>query len=355
MANFRSHIADSSTGDGRRRTGLRSPVVGHPCSNQRGVALILVLWIFIFLFVVAFDFSASVREEGMASHRYAAEGEGYYLALAGFERGLYKLLSPPTGSSRPAAVQWKDIACWDLNEEQLGGGFYRVRPTDEGGKIHLNRVNEATLRRVFTNLGVEEHQRAVLVDSIMDWRDQDDLHRANGAEKDDYYGQLSPPYSPKNGPFDMVEELLWVRGVTPDLFYGQEGEVGLREIFTVDSPMDRVNVGTASAEVIHALLGIPLKDSRRFVEERCKLMGEGTLADILKFLGIPAGDAAMRQVVFAAPTVIALEAAGYHGESDQRRQVKGVVRLLGGQRGFELLRWLDRDTGSFQVKMQSEK
>src|SRR5262249_31118003 len=61
-------------------------------ANERGAALIIVLWIFIFLFVVAFDFSASVREEGMATHRYAEETEGYYLALAGFQQGIYEVL-----------------------------------------------------------------------------------------------------------------------------------------------------------------------------------------------------------------------------------------------------------------------
>src|SRR3972149_3660134 len=66
--------------------------------NERGVALLLVLWIFIFLFVVAFEFTSSAREEGAAARRYAEETEGYYLALAGFQQGLYELL---TQSSQP--------------------------------------------------------------------------------------------------------------------------------------------------------------------------------------------------------------------------------------------------------------
>ena len=46
------------------------------CTNERGVALIVVLWIFIFLFVVAFAFSSSVREEAYAAHRYNDETQG---------------------------------------------------------------------------------------------------------------------------------------------------------------------------------------------------------------------------------------------------------------------------------------
>jgi general secretion pathway protein K len=321
--------------------------------NQRGVALLVVLWIFIFLLVVAFDFSASVREEATAAHRYSDETQGYYIALAGFERGVYEFLQQSTARDALATQKKADIFDGDWHEEALGGGAFRVRWVDEGGKININRADEDTLRRVFTNLGIEEPNKAILVDSIMDWRDPDDLHRASGAEND-YYRSLTPPYTAKNGPFDTVEDLLWVRGMTPELFYGYgdaQGDraentqrAGLREIFTVDSPIDRVNLRTASADVIHALTGIPLEKSRRFVDERKKL-SDKTLADLLPLLGIGASDAALQQFVFANPAVVTVEAEGRPTESRLSRRVKGVVRAAGGGREFELMRWIDRDVG----------
>ncbi len=323
-------------------------------ADQHGVALLIVLWIFIFLFVVAFDFSSSVREEGMAAHRFAQETEGYYLALAGFEDGLRRFVdasSPGGQGSNPATglSQPPEIADGSWREEKLGQGLYRVRLLDETGKINLNRVNEETLRTIFINLGIEEPRRSVLVDSILDWREAGDLHRPNGA-KSDYYLSLSPSYSAKNGPFDTVEELLWVRGVTPEIFFGQSqggdsaGEVGLKDIFTVDSPTDRVNLRTASPEVIHALTGIPLDRCRAFVEQRTKL-SEKSLGDLLALLGIVQGDAVMQYFVFTNPSVVTIEAAGRPLESNMERWVKGVVRVTGGGRGFEILRWVDRDTG----------
>jgi general secretion pathway protein K len=326
-------------------------------ANERGVALILVLWIFIFLFVIAFEFSVSVREEAAAASRYSGETQGYYLAIAGFEQGLYDFLSQASGRELPQGQKKSDLFDGSWREENLGGGVYRVRLVDEGGKININRVDEITLGRIFTNLGIEEPRRSILVDSIMDWRDPDDLHRVNGAEND-YYLSLRPPYTAKNGFFDTVEDLLWVRGMTSELFYGyaqanglpaarQADElptVGLREIFTVDSPIDRVNLRTASAEVIHALMGIPLEKSRGFVEERKKL-SEKTLADLLPLLGIGAGDAAMQMFVFANPSVVAVEAEGKPSDSQTARRIKGIVRMAGGQQGFELLRWIDRDEG----------
>jgi general secretion pathway protein K len=321
-------------------------------AGENGVALIVVLWIFIFLFVVAFDFSTSAREEATAAHRFSDETIGYYLAVAGFERGLYDFLNQQAGTGQQLQQDQKKSDLFDgsWREEGVGAGVSRVRLVDEGGKININRVNEETLRRVFTNLGVDDVRRDILVDSIMDWRDADDLHRTNGAE-DDYYASLSPPYTAKNGPLDSVEELLWIRGVTHGLFFGYAEDksqpadnprrVALREIFTVDSPIDRVNLRTAPAEVIHALMGIPLEKCRTFVEERKKL-AEKTLADLLPLLGIGAGDAALQMFIFTNPSVVAVEAEGRLEDSRLSRRVKGIVRL-GGAQGFEMLRWLDRD------------
>lgn len=327
--------------DGRRQT------IGQ--STQRGVALVVVLWIFIFLFVVAFDFAASIREEAMAAHRYSEEADGYYLALAGFEQALYNLLNQPVLTGQPSLPagpqkQSQELADGSWQETSFGSGSYRVRLVDEAGKISLNRTDEDTLRRIFTNLGVTEPQRSVLVDSILDWRDTDDLVRTNGAE-DDYYLSLSPSYTAKNGPFDTVEELLWVRGVTPELFYGTgEGDnrqVGLREIFTVDSPLDRINARTMSAEVCTAILGLPLAKCRNFVEERKKL-SENTLADLLKLLGITADETVLGQLVFVNPTTITIEASGRPADSLTQRTVKGVVRVSTGNSGYEIIRWVDR-------------
>ena len=321
-------------------------------SSERGVALLIVLWIFIFLFVVAFDFSSGVREEATAAHRYSDDNQGYYLALAGFEQGLYEFLNQSRGRELQPVDKPKDIFDAGWREATLGGGTYRLRLVDESSKINLNRADENVLRRIFSNLGVEEPLIGVLIDSIMDWRDQDDLHRTKGAE-DDYYLSLSPAYTAKNGSFDSLEELLWVKGVTASLYYGYDSSgtpdresprVGLREIFSVDSPIDRVNLRTASAPVIHVLLGIPLEKCQAFVEERTKL-GDKTLADLLPLLGVGSGDAALQMFIFTNPSIVTIEAEGYASESRQPRRVKGVIRAGGGNRGYELTRWVDREIG----------
>lgn len=310
--------------------------------NERGAALIIVLWIFIFLFVVAFDFSAAVREEGMATHRFAQEAEGYYLAIAGFQQGVYQLMRQlPQQSGRPGSTgQVSDLFEQGWTQGTLGDGVYEVRFIDEAGKFNLNRVNDETLRSVFLNLGIDQQLANILTDSILDWRDEDDAHRLNGAESD-YYLSLTPPYTARNGPFDSVEDLLWVRGVTPELFYGEQGRPGLKDLFTVDSPTG-VNLRTASPAVCVALIGLSVEKCEDFIAQRSQ-MSEKTLNDLLRLLGIRDDSLVRRQVMFANPTVITIEARGRQAGSPVARQVRGVIRLLGADRGYELVRWLDRD------------
>jgi hypothetical protein len=66
-----------------------------------------------------------------------------------------------------------------------------------------------------------------VADAILDWLDPDDEPREMGAEID-YYSGLSPAYGTKNGPVDTVEELLLVRGVTPQLLFGLDSNHNLQ-------------------------------------------------------------------------------------------------------------------------------
>jgi DNA uptake protein ComE-like DNA-binding protein len=60
-----------------------------------------------------------------------------------------------------------------------------------------------------------------IADAILDWLDDDDEARAYGCEID-YYQGLVPPYEPTNGELESIDELLKVRDVTPELFYGED-------------------------------------------------------------------------------------------------------------------------------------
>ncbi len=82
-------------------------------------------------------------------------------------------------------------------------------------------------------------------DSILDWLDEDDDPREFGVEYD-YYEALEPAYTPTNGPFRSVEELMLVRGVTPDLMFGQDtNRNGMVDPHEMEAGMA---MGTATAD-----------------------------------------------------------------------------------------------------------
>ncbi|MCM8812146.1 MAG: general secretion pathway protein GspK [Candidatus Omnitrophica bacterium] len=116
---------------------------------------------------------------------------------------------------------------------------------DEDGKINLNTAPEDVLKRLFHRAGVEDP--AMITDSIIDWRDEDDDARPYGAE-DFYYQTLPEPYECKDEAFESVEELLLVRGMSFDLWERVKSSI---TVYGSGS----VNMNTASEETL-AVMGL---------------------------------------------------------------------------------------------------
>jgi general secretion pathway protein K len=112
-------------------------------------------------------------------------------------------------------------------------GYYTIGITNEAGKVDINTTSELILRNLLLNLGLDLDKADIIVDSVMDWKDPDDLHRLHGAE-DDYYISLPNPYKTKNANFETLEELLLVKGMTPEILL-DEGKKGIIDFLTVNS------------------------------------------------------------------------------------------------------------------------
>ena len=86
--------------------------------------------------------------------------------------------------------------------------------------------------------------------AILDWLDTDDTPREYGAEVE-YYSSLMPPYAPANGPLKTLEELLLVRGVTPDLLFGRDvNRNGMLDIQEQSLPLNVIaDDGTGSMDL----------------------------------------------------------------------------------------------------------
>ena len=80
-----------------------------------------------------------------------------------------------------------------------------------------------------------------VADAILDWIDADDTPRDQGAESE-YYSGLQPAYVPRNAPPATIEELLLVKGVTPELLFGYDAaKMGYSSSDTVSGAISGVN------------------------------------------------------------------------------------------------------------------
>ncbi len=108
----------------------------------------------------------------------------------------------------------------NINYGELAGLRYGVE--DESARINLNTIlmaDSAATDGARTLLMGLPGMTEDVADAILDWIDTDDELRDQGAELS-YYAGLG--YGCKNGPLDTIEELLLVRGVTPDLLFGAD-------------------------------------------------------------------------------------------------------------------------------------
>jgi len=103
--------------------------------------------------------------------------------------------------------------------------YVRFGITDESSKLNLNQATfDQLLILVRSALGDDtEVDPREIVAAILDWRDPDANPQSEAGDTEGiYYEDLDEPYQIKNGPFDTVEELLLVKGVTPQLMYGED-------------------------------------------------------------------------------------------------------------------------------------
>jgi general secretion pathway protein K len=328
----------------------------RPLRSESGVALMMVLWIFMVLTVLVAEFSRGMRDEAVATQNMAEEVQARGVAFAGLNQGIYRTLRAHEDNTDQDAEldpeQWPPDGSW--HEGPYGGGTYSVRMIDEGGKISLNRADEALLRRVFTNLGVTGDEQEEITDAILDWRDPDSLKRLHGAEAE-YYESLPEPYAPKNGRFDSVDELLLVRGITRELFFGTGGgglapggglkirrddrpPIPLREIFSVFNKTGNINVRNAPQAVLRAIMGGEEEDVQEVLDARGSDPGSA-----LTVVQAKVGDQTIaRRLVDRRASIVAIDARAVMQGADIQARLGAVVELAEDAEGFKILRWVDR-------------
>jgi general secretion pathway protein K len=207
-------------------------------ARQKGFALVLVLWILSLLTIMAGSFALTMRREASIIEGIKNNAQAMAVAESGIAIAEMMMLIPDAGR------RWRaDSSVYQINFEN---GKVRIRLLSETGKIDLNTADQALLQALISHAPIDEGQQTGLVNAILDWRDEDDLVREDGAEKKEYQ-DAGLSYQPRNKPFQDVEELQLVLGMNESVYDWLQG------LITVYSKGSTINLQLASPEVLQVL------------------------------------------------------------------------------------------------------
>jgi hypothetical protein len=234
--------------------------------QRPGFILIVVLVTVILLSLSAYTFSLLMLNEQKATQLTGRQIQSRYLVESGVDY-LRLYLSNDEATIREMGGLWEnpdqfqnrvvsvnpqvpgEIGRFSIiasNMDDVGNPVsFRAGITDESSRLNLNTLTHADTWLPDAGDGKGGGGRQLLMalplmsedvaDAILDWLDEDSEPREYGIED---YSSRNPPYACKNGPMDSIEELLLVRGVTPQLLFGLDsnhnGIVDLDEQYAAD-------------------------------------------------------------------------------------------------------------------------
>ena len=297
-----------------------------PVNKESGFVLISILLVIAVLavIIVEFNYESRLKLHLSDNFRYAAQALNYA------EAGL---------ATAEATLKQNDgLLC----DERLSGlfsgevqipienGYYTILITDESGKLNINtlkapksRFERQRIEQMLKLIDLLNHQYKddspisySLIPAIIDWIDNDDeitllpfVKRENEGAENAHYQNLLNPYSCKNAQFDVLSELLLVRGMDTDIFQGRAGDKnkgikpvdGIRQFLTVYGD-GKINVNEASPIVIQTL-----SDEMNFgltknivAQRKCKRYA--SIAQLQNVFGMtPQAYRSIRELITVAP------------------------------------------------------
>jgi len=313
-----------NTGD-----GLKKILKAEVFKKEKGIALMIVLWIMVLLIVTTMAFSAMVRTEVFSTITFKEQLENKYLAEAGLQRAMLEIIYRSANINN--TILKDDAAVYptdgSFHQGKMDEGSYRFAIADESGKVNINLLTDASgiiLNNLLVNLGVEKNQSDTIVDSILDWKDADDLHRLHGAESD-YYLSLPKPYKCKDADFDNLEELLLVKGITQSILYGTEEKPGLIQFLTVHTSTAQININAAKPEVLKAIPAMTDDMVRSIINYRTSDNGKKDGSALQSMLSATHPASPASYITTADSKVYSVEVVGYKHEKAGGYPLKAVL------------------------------
>lgn len=282
-----------------------------------GMALLIVMIAVVSLSILAGIYAHSMKVEARLAMNSNEDTQLEWMGRSGVEAAKYvlglqmgigaepydALNQTWAGGPGTEAMSNSPLAGFSLKGMELGNGTVSVEKiVDLERKANINMASEEMLEQALVTMGVEPGDYPVIVNSILDWIDRDEAQRPQGAESD-YYQAGDNPFDSKNGPIDDLGELLLVKGIYPEMYWGPNAagyvpnriqqtprlgfnadmpayQVGLVDLFTPVSS-GRININTAPPSVLQLIPFVDQHVASQIVQLRAGPDGaEGTEDDI---------------------------------------------------------------------------
>ena len=285
--------------------------------SQRGIALVLVLWVLLLLTIITGSFALMARMDSLEANALLSGTQARMSAEAAINLAVLALRDPDD--------ETRMLADGRVYQQEIDGILVEVSAIDERGKLDINAAGELTLANLLIGHGLDPDAGEILAAAILDWRDEDELERVNGAEQD-VYDAAGLAVGPANRAFMMPEELLQVIGMQYELY--RKLEPGI----TVFSRLGEPDPAFAPVEALMALPDITYEEAVNFVQERNSQQPGDSLGTEL-----PNGTVVMEQGRGVTYSIQA-RATMPNGVWEQ---LQATIRLGGNSSGspYRVLRW----------------
>src|SRR6185295_16428019 len=226
----------------------RKPNVRGFCVPERGLALVSVLWALSILSLIAASIISTGTLSATIERNALRRAQANAAADAAIALGIVGLLDPRTESQRRLDGVRQTVS--------FAGTEIEVSIQDQNGLIDLNEADVSLLRGLFASAGLKADEAARFAGRIIDWRTGGDI-----ANFSDYWSK-GLHYGPRNGPFQSVDEVKLIPGMTPEVF----GHIA--PALTVHSHPPSIYRNTATQEILLAVPGMDQQQAEAIVTER---------------------------------------------------------------------------------------
>jgi general secretion pathway protein K len=176
--------------------------------KPRGFALVIVLWTLVLLSFLMTHMVTTGRTETRIAANLVANAEAEALAEGAVTETIFRLIDGSDGH-------------WNIDDGprllKLRRGTATITLAPESGKVNPNAAPIELMAALLVACGAEPAQAGTLATAIADWREPGDRPRLGGAKLPQYRA-AGLTYAPPNAPFETLDEVQRVLGMTPELF-----------------------------------------------------------------------------------------------------------------------------------------